>query len=93
MGLVKTVAAALLLIVGPTINFHKVEANQSNTAVSVDRDTKPPLITVAASPALLWQPNGSLVQVTVAGCIKDESGIKWAGIPAASVRRRRERET
>jgi hypothetical protein len=39
----------------------------------------PPVITVAASPATLWPPNGKLVTVTVSGTITDEpdgSGVE-----------------
>src|SRR5262245_25815748 len=38
--------------------------------------TSPPVITVSATPATLWPPNGRLVQVTIAGTITDAgSGV------------------
>jgi hypothetical protein len=40
-------------------------------------DTTPPVITVSATPRLLWSPNGKMVPVTVSGTIIDTgSGVK-----------------
>jgi len=50
--------------------------------VATPVDTTPPAITVAASPATLWPPNGKLVTVTVSGTIIDESG--GSGVQAGS---------
>jgi hypothetical protein len=48
-------------------------------ATPVKVDTTPPVITVSASPATLWPPNGKLVTVTVLGTMTDEpdgSGVQ-----------------
>jgi hypothetical protein len=50
--------------------------NHGFLATPVIVDTTPPVITVAASPATLWPPNGKLVPVTVSGMITDESGVQ-----------------
>ena len=45
-------------------------------------DTVPPVITVSASPATLWPPNGQLVTVTVSGIITNGDG--GSGVKAGS---------
>lgn len=41
-----------------------------------EEDVTPPAITVSATPATLWPPNGSMVSVTISGTITDdESGV------------------
>jgi probable HAF family extracellular repeat protein len=45
-------------------------------------DRTPPVITVSASPATLWPPDGRLVTVTVSGTMTDESG--GSGVQANS---------
>ena len=45
-------------------------------------DTTPPVITVSASPATLWPPNGRMVTVTVPGTITDEPD--GSGVHASS---------
>jgi probable HAF family extracellular repeat protein len=47
-----------------------------------EADTTPPVITVSASPATLWPPDGRLVTVTVSGRITDEPG--GSGVQANS---------
>jgi hypothetical protein len=47
-------------------------------------DTTPPVITIAASPATLWPPNGQPVAVTVSGTITDEPG--GSGVSSAVYR-------
>lgn len=47
-----------------------------NTTVA---DSTPPVITVSASPSILWPPNGRLVPVTISGTITDAgSGVNAA---------------
>jgi hypothetical protein len=42
----------------------------------IDIDKSPPALTIMATPATLWPPNGKLVPVTVSGMITDEdSGV------------------
>ena len=48
---------------------------------STPDDTAPPVITVAATPKLLWPPNGAMVPVTISGSITDtESGVDAHGL-------------
>jgi probable HAF family extracellular repeat protein len=44
-------------------------------------DTAPPMVTIAASPEMLWPPNGKLVPVRVSGAITD--GANGSGIQAS----------
>lgn len=41
------------------------------TALTVVRDVVPPTLTVTVNPSKIWQPNGSLVRVTVSGVVTD----------------------
>jgi hypothetical protein len=47
-------------------------------------DTIPPAMTVAASPATLWPPNGKLVSVTVSGTMTDEPGGSGVNLGSAA---------
>jgi hypothetical protein len=53
-------------------------------ATPAEVDKIPPVITVAASPATLWPPDGRLVTVTVSGTITDESGGSGVKVGSAA---------
>jgi hypothetical protein len=53
------------------------------TYVNLAMDTIPPAVTVSASPATLWPPNGKLVPVTVSGTMTD-SEPDGSGVNASS---------
>jgi probable HAF family extracellular repeat protein len=53
-------------------------------ATPAEVDTTPPVITVAASPATLWPPNGQQVAVTVSGTITDEDGGSGVKVGSAA---------
>jgi hypothetical protein len=48
-------------------------------------DPTPPVITVSASPAALWPPNGQRVTVTVSGTMTDSGGSEVNASSAAYV--------
>jgi len=58
--------------VGPFANGHGAVGVLLHTV----RDTTPPVITLSATPKVLWPPNGKMVPVTVSGTITDTgSGV------------------
>jgi len=63
---------SLDLVVGTSAgNTPRVAVMLNNTA-----DTTPPVITLSATPKVLWPPNGKMVPVTVSGTITDTgSGV------------------
>ncbi len=79
----RNVGTALLLIL--LAADRSAQTTIAASITNLNKDTKPPVITVVASPSFLWPPNGSLIQVTVRGRIKDPSGID-PGSPVFSVR-------
>jgi hypothetical protein len=48
-------------------------------------DTSPPVVTISASPATLWPPNGKAVPVTVSGTMTDNGGSEVNAESAAYV--------
>jgi hypothetical protein len=53
--------------------------NSASATCRVSLDKTPPAITVSASPATLWPPNGKMVPVTISGTITDQtSGVSTA---------------
>jgi hypothetical protein len=63
----------LLCSRGPfTLREHGARGVVFGSDCSMPVDTTPPAMTVAASPTMLWPPNGKLVPIMVSGAITDE---------------------
>lgn len=56
----------------------------NGTPIPATVDTTPPSVTVAATPAQLWPPNGKMVSVTIAGKIVDEAGGSGVNLVSAA---------
>ena len=54
----------------------------NGTPIPTTVDNTPPTITAAATPSILWPPDGKLVAVTVSGTIQDDAG--GSGVDPAS---------
>ena len=59
---------------GVTITSIQAITNYQNNGTPTTVDTTPPTLTIEATPAILWPPNGKLVTVTVSGTIQDGAG-------------------
>lgn len=63
-------------IAADTAGNVEVQQAVAETTTLVQPDTTPPTITVSASPATLWPPNGRMVSVTISGSMIDtEAGV------------------
>jgi len=69
----------------PTDQLDQPRVGRCDIGAIEFQDTIPPIITIAASPATLWPPNGQRVTVTVAGTITDNelggSGVHRQAAP------------
>lgn len=62
----------------------EVQQAVAETTTLVQPDTTPPIITISASPAILWPPNGSMVSVSISGRMTDtETGVDAARVSYA----------
>jgi streptogramin lyase len=69
------------ITLGPDGNLWFTDFPNGRIGQVVLEDTTAPLITVSASPSILWPPNGRMVPVVVSGTIKDIG----SGVLASSV--------
>jgi hypothetical protein len=69
-----------------TCNAVNAAGRSSSRAVTVKIDKTPPVLTCAATPSVLWPPNGDMVPVTIAVRVEDAlSGVATFALQSVTV--------